>query len=323
MSRSGVPPASFSVSVVIPLYNKADYIAETLDSVLRQSLPPLEILVIDDGSTDQGPEIVRSFNDPRIKLIEQRNQGPGQARNRGIAEAHGDWVAFIDADDLWLEDHLAELARLSQPDPEVPFLATSYRELGEPSTTGTKADSPPSERQDFFALPANSRNIWSSSVAVRTDILRSSGGFGPAWPGEDVDLWVRLGLDHPVFVTPRVTALYRRDTGGLTEQYFAGERICVPTFFGHLDRALGDDRYKDRHPLIRTYRDRWRRLLARQAILFGDATTAHRLLAEAETAPLARVVTRILSFLPARWLQHATQLARAAKNQLRNGSPSN
>ncbi|MFN3301364.1 MAG: glycosyltransferase family 2 protein, partial [Sediminibacterium sp.] len=95
-----------TVSVVIPLYNKGKYIERAISSVLAQTYPPLEIIVVDDGSTDNGPERVLKFNDPRIILIRQENRGPGAARNTGLARAKGKYIAFLDADDEWLPNFL-------------------------------------------------------------------------------------------------------------------------------------------------------------------------------------------------------------------------
>src|SRR6266446_940152 len=90
------------VSVVIPLYNKVRYIQRALDSVLAQTYTDFEVIVVDDGSTDGGAEVVACCTDRRVRLIRQSNQGPGPARNRGVEEAAGGYVAFLDSDDEWL-----------------------------------------------------------------------------------------------------------------------------------------------------------------------------------------------------------------------------
>ena len=94
------------VSVIIPLYNKGEHVGRALDSVFSQTYKDFEVVVVDDGSSDEGPDIVRKYNDTRLRLIQQDNFGPGAARNRGIRETTGHYVAFLDADDEWLPDFL-------------------------------------------------------------------------------------------------------------------------------------------------------------------------------------------------------------------------
>ncbi len=95
------------ISVIIPLYNKGKFIARALDSVFAQTYQDFELIVVDDGSTDEGPDIVRKYDDPRLRLIQQANSGPGAARNKGIKESTAPYVAFLDADDEWLPGFLA------------------------------------------------------------------------------------------------------------------------------------------------------------------------------------------------------------------------
>ncbi len=94
------------VSVIIPLYNKGKYVGRALDSVFSQTFKDFEVVVVDDGSEDEGPDIVRRYKDKRLRLIQQDNAGPGVARNRGISETTGHYVAFLDADDEWLPNFL-------------------------------------------------------------------------------------------------------------------------------------------------------------------------------------------------------------------------
>jgi glycosyltransferase involved in cell wall biosynthesis len=105
------------VDIIIPLYNKADYVCRAIDSILRQTVRDWHLIVVDDGSSDNGPDIVRNIKDSRIDLIQQSNQGPGAARNAGIARANSNYLAFLDADDEWCPCYLANaLAAIKEND---------------------------------------------------------------------------------------------------------------------------------------------------------------------------------------------------------------
>ncbi len=106
------------VSVVIPLYNKGLYIARALNSVLAQTFQDFEVILVDDGSTDDGAEVIGGVDDPRIQLIQQENLGVSAARNRGIEAARAELVAFLDADDEWLPCFLSKIIDLSDKYPE-------------------------------------------------------------------------------------------------------------------------------------------------------------------------------------------------------------
>lgn len=113
-------------SVVIPLYNKEKTIRSTLESVLNQSYPHFEIIVVDDGSTDAGPSAVRSMDEPRIRLVRQENAGPGAARNLGVRQAHYDWIVTLDADDLMLPGALDTFAFHLDDTPEADMVVGNF-----------------------------------------------------------------------------------------------------------------------------------------------------------------------------------------------------
>src|SRR5690554_4835949 len=115
--------ANTKFSVVIPLYNKEDYILKALGSVYSQLNPASEIIVIDDGSTDNGPELVKTHY-PEVLIETIDNSGPGGARNYGIARACNEWVALLDADDIWLPNHLCELSKLIVKNEDVGFVSS-------------------------------------------------------------------------------------------------------------------------------------------------------------------------------------------------------
>jgi len=118
------------LSVVIPLYNKARYIRRALDSVLAQTFEDFEVIVVNDGSTDGSEKVVERYTDPRVRLVSQENVGECAARNRGIAEARANLVAFLDADDEWLPGHLAAISRLAEKYPECGAYCTNHKTVG-------------------------------------------------------------------------------------------------------------------------------------------------------------------------------------------------
>jgi len=116
------------VSVIIPLYNKGKYIARALDSIFAQTYQDFEVIVVDDGSTDNGPDIVKQYADPRLRIIRQQNAGPGAARNRGIAESLAFYVAFLDADDEWLPGFLSRYTMRLETNPGCDLVIGPYFE---------------------------------------------------------------------------------------------------------------------------------------------------------------------------------------------------
>ena len=127
ISEIGAEQLRPKISVVIPLFNKASTIGETIESVCLQTCRNIEILVVDDGSTDSGLQVVKKNPDNRIKIISQTNQGQSAARNRGLESALGSYIAFIDGDDRWDKTHLESMLKLSESFPNAGIYATAYR----------------------------------------------------------------------------------------------------------------------------------------------------------------------------------------------------
>src|SRR6478672_2666674 len=116
------------VSVIMPVYNGAAFVSRAIDSVLRQTVRDLELIVVDDGSTDDTREVVTAITDSRLRYIHQQNRGPSVARNNGIRAASAEWIAFLDSDDYWLPTKLeAQLARAREvPDAGVIYCGAKY-----------------------------------------------------------------------------------------------------------------------------------------------------------------------------------------------------
>ena len=204
--------------VVMPLYNKGKFVEATIESVLAQRHGEWRLFVVDDGSSDNGVELVRRFSDPRVKLIEQSNKGVGPARNRGIREGTADWIAFLDADDVWNPDHLEELAALRTAFPEAVLLGCAFRRFSGAVEPGPSARQGRRRLSRYFADCARGQELLvTSSAAVSRAALAAVGDFKPLPGNEDVELWARLALTGPVAVSSRQTVNYRVDSGGITD----------------------------------------------------------------------------------------------------------
>lgn len=209
-----------AISVVMPLYNKAAYVRRSIASVLSQTLPPRELIIVDDGSTDAGPSIAAGLSSPLVRIVHQSNRGPGSARNRGLQTATSQWVALLDADDIWLPNHLEEIDKLARAFPSAGLISTQYIRVPTDRASSVGLDLAPRALRGinyFIEASKNAGIVSSSTCALRRALALELGGFTDAWSGEDVAFWARIAIDHPVAVSDRKTAIYARHTGGLTE----------------------------------------------------------------------------------------------------------
>jgi Glycosyl transferase family 2 len=210
-ARHGRRPA---VSVVIPTYQRRDLVRQAVDSVLAQSLSDLEVVVVDDGSTDGTGEALAGL-DPRVHYHRRPNRGVASARNLGIHVSRGDVVAFLDSDNSWLPDHLAVLTEMLADHPEAIAASTcpNFHVKGrEPVVAARVVDLLPE-------LTIGTRVGYLSCVAVRRTALLEVGGFDEALPvWEDSDLFLRLALRGPFCVLARRTIVHRTTRGGLRER---------------------------------------------------------------------------------------------------------
>jgi glycosyltransferase involved in cell wall biosynthesis len=190
-------------SVVVPAYNAPRTVGPAIESILAQTARDLELVVVDDGSTDETPEVVRSYErqDHRVRLVTQANQGVAGARNTGIRLARGRFVSFLDNDDLWLPTYLEEMERALEADPQAGFAYTDGWTL-EDSTKRIRvasamsgSDPPEQPPRDVGQLMTSlvRINFVLSSATVRRDVLEEVGAFDPAANAvDDYDLWLRI-----------------------------------------------------------------------------------------------------------------------------------
>lgn len=203
------------ISVVIPLYNKEASIAHTLECVLEQTYKDFEVVVVDDGSTDKSASIVEQFTDSRIHLLRQPNGGVSSARNTGIKEANGEFVAFLDADDEWDVDYLDTQNRLIQKYSDCILFATNYRVKKKDGMSKDSIFKGLNINEDgiltnYFEVAAYSDPpLWTSAICVRKDAILDIGGFPIGLrSGEDLLTWARLVIKGNIAFSKKCKASY-------------------------------------------------------------------------------------------------------------------
>lgn len=225
-----------AVSVVVPVYNGAARLGAAVDSILSQGQPPREIIVVDDGSSDDTPAIIAGFGD-RIIALRQGNQGPSAARNAGLARATAPFVIFLDADDLWLSTTLEELGRGLEGDPAVDAIWGLTERVVSPDVTA--------DLEDWHGRPQ--WTIALGSILFRRAVLEALGGLDETLRcGEDFDLMVRFtegGFSirrHPAVVHIRQMHgenNFALDETAMREGHF---RVIARTFARRRSRRLTD-----------------------------------------------------------------------------------
>ena len=216
------------VSVVIPAYNAIDHIEDCLASVFSQRPPPsLEVIVVNDGSTDGTLEKLRSVSG--LICLTQSNRGPAAARNSGIRQARGEYIAFLDADDLWPEGKLQKQIELLQHHPDAAMCFGDCRQFedGQPRARtlfeeggyGEPSWGPGPYVPDAYARLIRNNFITTGSVVIRRQALETLGGFDERFRlVEDLELWLRVARHHSIIWCKEVCLLRRRHTGNTSRE---------------------------------------------------------------------------------------------------------
>lgn len=205
-------------TIIIPLYNKEKYIKNTINSVLNQKFDNFELVIIDDGSKDKSCEIIQNINDNRIRLILQKNGGPSKARNRGIEEASGQFIAFLDADDEWLPNYLIEHYLLFSNNSTLKWSCTGYDVIG-------------GKRKETIIYPKNGiqkstidaimqgMSITSSSIVIKRDIFNNKSLlFNELYKrSEDREVWYKIACLYPeiAYIRKSLVNIYANTEGSL------------------------------------------------------------------------------------------------------------
>ncbi|MFC5269487.1 glycosyltransferase family 2 protein [Adhaeribacter terreus] len=207
-------------SIVIPLYNKQEHIANTLHSVLHQTFPDYELLVIDDGSTDESATIVGIFNDYRLQVFRQKNAGVSAARNHGIKRAKGQYFAFLDADDLWEPNYLAEMCRLIGNYPGCGFYGAAHTVLENHRSFVEGGSMKEGIVEDYFRSEWTHHITRLSATVVNPVVFEKTKGFPEGMiSGEDNFFCASIAREFPVAYTPKPLVTYNKKFSGLSQRF--------------------------------------------------------------------------------------------------------
>jgi glycosyltransferase involved in cell wall biosynthesis len=264
-------PVIMRVSVIIPTYNRATWVTEAVVSVLAQTYRDFELLVVDDGSSDGTLAALASFGSQVKVLRREERRGVSAARNLGATAATGNWLAFLDSDDLWLPDKLARQVEYLRAHPNILICQTGETWI----RNGVRVNPPEACRKvagDIF-LPSLSRCLVSpSAVMVHRRLFENLGGFDESLPAaEDYDLWLRIAWRYPVGLVPEPLVIKR---GGHADQ---------------LSRQWGLDRWRIQalkkilqEPHLPTlYRQTAEAILAKKCAIYAQGCEKRGRLAEA------------------------------------------
>ncbi|RMG06219.1 MAG: glycosyltransferase [Cyanobacteria bacterium J055] len=199
------------VSVIIPTYNAEKTIQETVSSVLNQTLSDLELIIINDGSTDRTLDVVSTLDDPRLKVFSYPNAGVAISRNRGLSKATGQYISFIDADDLWTPDKLEAQYQALQDNPQA-SVAYSWTDYVDESGQFLGVCARATNSGNLYQLLLLADVIGSgSNPLIKAEAIAKVGEFDPAVvPTEDWDMWIRLAEHFQYVAVPAVHILYRQ-----------------------------------------------------------------------------------------------------------------
>jgi GT2 family glycosyltransferase len=278
-----------SVSAVIPTFNCARLLRHALASALAQTVPLREIIVVDDGSTDDTAEVVASLG-PAVTYVRQPNSGPSAARNRGAHMASGSWLAFLDADDQWMPDKIRRQLAAAHASPDAVLVYTATSLVYADGTRRLREAVPPAQ---LWPLLRYRNCLTDSTVLVRRNVFLEHGGFNSDLRTcEDWDLWARIRAHHSVTYVPDALCAYSIRPGSLSsnidQMLVDTAAILEPTLLVGLTGIP---------------RRLWRRRIV-AAQLFGAALTA---LEAGQASRARRLLCRSAAtwpaphFMPERW----------------------
>jgi glycosyltransferase involved in cell wall biosynthesis len=268
-----------TISVIIPTYNRGYVIRQTLDSVLVQTISDFEILIVDDGSTDDTKQIIDEIKDSRIKYFYQNNGGVSSARNLGLKNAQGKFVCFLDSDDLWPANFLQTMIKHLQDNPEYGAAYCMRTRLFEDGSIQ------PSYQKEFFSSGQVAARLFektfiqTSAICFIKKVLEGLFFDESLANGEDVDVWLKVSTRTKFLFVPGIQITYRQQTFPETAMFDPKNcnriRVLERFYF-----KLGGDKYVPRRTAIRKLGNAWRSA-AKKAIKAGCRKAAIELATKA------------------------------------------
>ena len=290
-------------SVIIPLFNKENFIETTLKSALNQTFSDFEILIINDGSTDKSEEKVLNFNDNRIRYFSKENEGVSATRNFGIEKANGEIIAFLDADDYWYPNHLENLFQLYNQFPECGLYCTNYERfyntnnIVKPFFVAIPEFPWKGIVKDFFKSSYIDRIAWTSAVAIPKIVFNKVGCFDTKitlGAGEDTHLWLRIALKYKVALDTEISSRHVLD---------AENRISLSNTLKRKFAKFDEFKEEEKTNLsLKKYLDLYRLEFAIKHKLAGDLTTFNYYIENIDRKNIP-FKTKILISLPVSILQ--------------------
>ena len=317
-----------NISVVIPLYNKASHISRALSSVLRQEYPHFEVIVVDDGSTDNGPNVVKTMADARVQLVSQTNQGVSEARNVGIRKACSDYVAFLDADDSWEPEFLSTISKLIEKYPNAGAYALNYYVV---SRGGRRREAkiksmPPAPWNGllpnyFQSIATGANPVWSSAVCVKKSTFESVGFFEKGINlYEDLQMWTNIALKFPIAFSTSVGATYHRDAENRACNIVVPDTKVLPFEITLMSAVatMRDDPETIRY--ARQFICKYKLLNAFKCVVAGERSRAGIIARQADPVNLEQLARKLfvvfLSHLPDSCIRYIWRSGVAIKGQI-------
>ena len=274
------------ISVIMPCFNAGKFLVEAIESVLQQSYTHTELIIVDDGSTDNSNAILKDYEN-RITVIRQERQGPYPARNKGIEKCNGEYVAFLDADDYWAEDCLKELYDTLH-DKNCALAYCGWQNVGIPGKSGDPFIPSNYETPDKIETFLSAASKWPIHAALtRKSVLNEVGGFDENFKTcMDYDLWLRIASNHSICLVEKVLAFYRHhEEGQITSKQWRqaiNVRLIKNKFLSNYPESIKDipksklREYIDGTLLQRGYTCYWKRdLVSARKIFHASIKTGY------------------------------------------------